>query len=76
MNTELSAQEIINSAGNYFMSMRDDYVKANEKETNIIKYVENNKAIDVLNQAINLIINFQNKLNESTTVNVEHETRN
>ena len=47
-NKEMTAQEIITTSGNYFVSLKDNYIKENEKETNVLKYIENKKAIEIL----------------------------
>lgn len=70
-NKEMTAQEIITTSGNYFVSLKDNYIKENEKETNVLKYIENKKAIEILNTAIDFFVYLQKELEKRMEVTDE-----
>ena len=48
MNTPLEAQEVITRTGNYFVTLQKQYEEKNQNETNVYKFIENNKALEIL----------------------------
>lgn len=62
MNTILKAQEVITRTGNYFVELQKEYEEKNKNETNIYKFIENNKALEIINKAIQFCFNFQQEL--------------
>lgn len=62
MNNILKAQEVITRTGNYFVSLQKEYEEKNKNETNIYKFIENNKALEIINKAIQFCFNFQQEL--------------
>ena len=58
-NNIMGAQEVITRAGNYFVQLRNKYSLDNITETNVYRYIENQKAIELLNDCIDLFTNFQ-----------------
>lgn len=62
MNTPLEAQEVITRTGNYFVTLQKQYEEKNQNETNVYKFIENNKALEIINSAIQFCVNFQQEL--------------
>ena len=82
MNTPLEAQEVITRTGNYFVTLQKQYEEKNQNETNVYKFIENNKALEIITSAIQFCVNFQHELDirnehtESTEENKHDEISN
>lgn len=77
MNTILEAQEVITRAGNYFVNLKNDYLIKKRDEINVYQFIEDTKAIEVLDQAIQLFTDFQKELdirNEPTQYYTDDNT--
>lgn len=62
MNTPLEAQEVITRTGNYFVTLQKQYEEKNQNETNVYRFIENNKALEIINSAIQFCVNLQQEL--------------
>lgn len=76
MNIPLEAQEVITRTGNYFVTLQKQYEEKNQNETNVYKFIENNKALEIINSAIQFCVNLQQELdirNEHTKSREENK---
>lgn len=76
MNTPLEAQEAITRTGNYFVTLQKQYEEKNQNETNVYRFIENNKALEIINSAIQFCVNLQQELdirNEHTKSREENK---
>ena len=62
MNIPLEAQEVITRTGNYFVTLQKQYEEKNQNETNVYRFIENNKALEIINSAIQFCVNLQQEL--------------
>ena len=76
MNIPLEAQEVITRTGNYFVTLQKQYEEKNQNETNVYRFIENNKALEIINSAIQFCVNLQQELdirNEHTKSREENK---
>ena len=76
MNTPLEAQEVITRTGNYFVTLQKQYEEKNQNETNVYRFIENNKALEIINSAIQFCVNLHQELdirNEPTKSREENK---
>ena len=76
MNIPLEAQEVITRTGNYFVTLQKQYEEKNQNETNVYRFIENNKALEIINSAIQFCVNLQQELdirNEPTKSREENK---
>ena len=62
MNIPLEAQEVITRTGNQFVTLQKQYEEKNQNETNVYRFIENNKALEIINSAIQFCVNLQQEL--------------